>query len=203
MANNNNGVEEEAFEMKCKFEMKREDPRRKNRNCERMSGAECRKKGCQKQTSDRVPMAVDRKKMNERCVNDGEKMMSLAVNKIRDKTFVNEMDLIPPKVGRGMDKEKKELNESFLGLENDCTLVAALNPANKQKLKNEKEFEKDCTVVATLENEKCMEDDCTVVAALMSNESVLGLEYDCTVVATLNPLNEDTLKLGLEKDSTL
>ena len=70
-------------------------------------------------------------------------------------------------------------------------------------VENEKEFEKDCTVVATLENEKCMEDDCTVVAALMANESVLGLEYDCTVVATLNLLNEDTLKLGLEKDSTL
>ena len=48
-----------------------------------------------------------------------------------------------------------------------------------------------------------MEDDCTVVAAFMANESVLGLEYDCTVVATLNLLNEDTLKLGLEKDSTL
>ena len=57
--------------------------------------------------------------------------------------------------------------------------------------------------MAALEDEKCMEDDCTVVAALMSNESILGLEYDCTVVATLNPLNEDTLKLGLENDSTL
>ena len=57
--------------------------------------------------------------------------------------------------------------------------------------------------MATLDDEKCMEDDCTVVVALMSNESVLGLEYNCTVVATLNPLNEDTLKLGLEKDSML
>ena len=76
--------------------------------------------------------------MNERCVNDGKKMMSLAVNQIRDKIFVNEMDLIPLQVGRGMEEEKKELNDSFLGLENDCILVAALNPANKQKLKNEK-----------------------------------------------------------------
>ena len=116
MANNNYDVEEEAFEMKCKIEMKRKDPRRKNRNYERMSGTEYRKKGCQKQTSNRVPMTVDLKKMNERCVNDGEKMMSLAVNKIRDKTFVNEMDLISPQVRGGMEEERKELNDSFLGI---------------------------------------------------------------------------------------
>ena len=47
--------------------------------------------------------------------------------------------------------------------------------------------------MGTLENEKCMEDDCTVVAALISNESVLELEYNCTVVVSLNLLNEDKL----------
>ena len=38
--------------------------------------------------------------------------------------------LSPACDGRGFEEEKKELNESFLGLENSCTVVAALNPAN-------------------------------------------------------------------------
>ena len=79
-----------------------------------------------------MQMVTDSKKMNERCdtVNDGEKMMPLAANKICGKTFVNEMEVIPAQDGRGIKEEKKELNGSFLGLENDC-MVAALHPVNK------------------------------------------------------------------------
>ena len=57
------------------------------------------------------------------------------MNKIGDKTFVNGMDLISLQVDGGMEEEKKELNDSVLGLETGCSLVAAFNPANKHKLK--------------------------------------------------------------------
>mmetsp|Transcript_38077 Transcript_38077/g.66775 ORF Transcript_38077/g.66775 Transcript_38077/m.66775 type:complete len:144 (+) Transcript_38077:326-757(+) len=82
MTRSSSDAEEEAFEMKwCKFEMKREDPRRKNRDCERMTGMECEKK---------VQMAANRKKMNKSCESVNEKrMVSLAVNKIGNKTFEN------------------------------------------------------------------------------------------------------------------
>ena len=48
MTSSSSDAEEEAFEMKCKFEMKREDLRRKNRDCKRMIGMECEKKGWKK-----------------------------------------------------------------------------------------------------------------------------------------------------------
>ena len=90
-------MEEEAFEMKCKFEMKREDPRRKNQDCKRMIGMECEKKGCKKLSSlktrnkcNRVQMAVNCREMNESCESVNEKKMdSLVVNKIDNKTFEN------------------------------------------------------------------------------------------------------------------
>ena len=44
-------VKQEVFEMKCMFEMKREGPRRKIRDCKRMSASEFRKKGCKNQTN--------------------------------------------------------------------------------------------------------------------------------------------------------
>ena len=69
-------VGEETFGMKCTFGMKREDPRRKNRDCERMSGTECGKKGCKNQSSpesrndsDRVQMATHCKKIIGKCDN--------------------------------------------------------------------------------------------------------------------------------------
>ena len=43
-----NDVEEFTFEIKRAFEMKREEPRRKNQNFERMSGPEYGKKGRKK-----------------------------------------------------------------------------------------------------------------------------------------------------------
>ena len=64
--------------------------------------------------------------MDERCdsmIYD-RKMMSLAVNKISNKTFVNEV---------------KEL-------EDDCTVVAAL--------KSKKEIDDDCIIIAALESKK-------------------------------------------------
>ena len=109
-----NDVEEFVFGMKCTFEIKCEDPRRKNRNCKRMSGTEYGKKWCKKQTSpeprnksNRVQMAADHKKMNKQCVNDEKKTMPLAVNKISDKTFVNEMEVMPVQDGRGIKEERK------------------------------------------------------------------------------------------------
>ena len=51
-------AEEEAFEMKCKFEMKREDPRRKNQDCERMIGTECKKKGRNRAALNRETSAI-------------------------------------------------------------------------------------------------------------------------------------------------
>ena len=65
--------------------------------------------------SNRVQMIADRKKMNERCdsVNGEKRMMSLAVNTIRDKTSVNEMEPNPAQDSSRI--EKKELNGSFLG----------------------------------------------------------------------------------------
>ena len=91
-------------------------------------------------------MAADRKKMNEPCdsVDDEKKMVSMAVNNIRDKTFVNEIELITVQDGRSIEEEKKEVNESFLGLDNDCTKVAALNPVDKNKKKS-KSLREDST----------------------------------------------------------
>ena len=71
-------------------------------------------------------------------------------------------------------------NESVLGLENDCTVVAALNPVNEFNLK------------------LGLENNYTVVAALYplnERKLKLGLENVCTVEAALNPANENKLKL--------
>ena len=79
----------------------------------------------------------------------------------------------------------------MLGLENDCTVVAALNPVNELKLK------------------LGLENDCAVVAALkLTNKRKLklGLENVCTVKAALNPANENRLKLkqgGFEQERVL
>ena len=56
-------------------------------------------------------------------------------------------------------------NESVFGLENDCTVVVALNPVHERKLE--------------LKHEKSIEDECMVMAELIPNESVFGLENNC------------------------
>ena len=55
-----------------------------------------------------MQIAADCEKINKGCVNDEKKAISLAVNKIRDKIFVNEMKVIP--VQDGCDIEKKRKN---------------------------------------------------------------------------------------------
>ena len=83
--------------MKRPFEMKRENPIRKDRDCERMSGIEARKKGRKNQSSPElrnesncVMKAADCKKMSN-SVNNEERNISLGVNENPDKTFVNDM----------------------------------------------------------------------------------------------------------------
>ena len=114
-----------------------------------------------------MQMAADCKKINKGCVNDEKKAISLAVNKIRDKIFVNEMKVIPVQDGCDIEEEKKELHESFSGLEDHC-MVAGLNPVNKVKLKKyEKEIKNDC-MLAALENKTGrvleIKNDCMMVA---------------------------------------
>ena len=90
-------IEEEAFEMKRPFEMKRKNPIRKDRDGDRMSDIEARKKGRKNHSSpesrnesNRVMTAADCKKMSN-SVNNEERNISLGVNENPDKTFVNEM----------------------------------------------------------------------------------------------------------------
>ena len=70
MNSEGDNVEEETFGMKCMFEMKPKDPRRKNWDCKRLNGAEFGKKGGKNQSSPesrneskRVQKEADRKKM--------------------------------------------------------------------------------------------------------------------------------------------
>ena len=63
-------VKQDAFETKCMFGMKREDLRRKNWHCKRMSVSEFGKKGCKNHTNpglinkcNRVQKAADCKEM--------------------------------------------------------------------------------------------------------------------------------------------
>ena len=127
-----NGIEEEAFEMKCMFEMKREDPMRKDWECKRMSVTEFGKKGCKNQSSpesrnesNRAQMAVICKKVNEcDCVNDEKRNVLLDVNENRDRTLMNEMAVITVKVGSGL--AKKEMTAQFVsGIENN-TMTAKI-----------------------------------------------------------------------------
>ena len=120
---------------------------KKEPELQKKSGTECRKKGCKKESrpdlrnkSDCVQMSANCKKMNKSCESViGEKGMSLAVDKISDKTFVNGMEVMPAQDGRGIEEEKKEVTESFLGLKNDSTMMSALSPVDENKNKSKKE----------------------------------------------------------------
>ena len=81
-----------------------------------------------------MQMAADCKKMSKQCANEEKTRMPLAVNKISDKALVNKMEVMPAQDGHGIKEERKQFNESFLGMENDC-MVAALNPVGEIKLK--------------------------------------------------------------------
>ena len=108
-------VEAGAFEMKCTFEMKHKDPRRKDWDCKRISETEYGKKGCKNQfslelrnESDCVSMSVDYKKMNEQhgSVNDEEKIMLVVVNESHDKAFVDAMEVMTAQVGSSVAKNE-------------------------------------------------------------------------------------------------
>ena len=96
--------------------MKRENTIRKDWDCERMSGIECRKKGRKNQSSpesrnesNRLMTAAHCKKMSN-SVNNEERNISFGVNENPDKTFVIEMKR-NMSLGANENRNKTFLNE--------------------------------------------------------------------------------------------
>jgi len=210
-------VKQEAFEkkrlskMRHLFEMKREDPRRKNRDCKRKNGTEFGKKGHKnwsspgsRSKSDHVQIAANRKKMNGPCdsVNDDKKMMPLAMNEIRNRTFANEIE---------EKKERIPLPENII-----CMCI----PLRVDSIGVCIPLRKGCIVMCITLYKDCIDNSKKVCIPVsqdcISNKKCklkkvkklkLGFEKECTkVVAALNPVNENRLKLkqdGFEQGRVL
>ena len=199
-------VKQEAFEkkrlskMRHLFEMKREHPRRKNRDCKRKNGTEFGKKGHKnwsspgsRSKSDHVQIAANRKKMNDPCdsVNDDKKMMSLAVNKIRDRTFANEIE---------EKKERIPLRKDIIGMCISLRVdsIGMCIPLRKECIVMYITLHKDCIgnskKVCIPVSQDCISNKKCKLKKVKKLK--LGFEKECTkVVAALNPVNENRLKL--------
>ena len=118
--------------------------------------------------------------MNEPCdsVNDDKKMLSLAVKKIRDKTFVNEIE---------EKKERIPLHEDSIGSTNES------NTLREDSISYRNESIPLCEECIGNSKKMCI----PVSKDCIGNKKLkLGFGKECTtVVAALNPANENRLKL--------